>query len=420
MMRLSTLFLAAVSLFLGGCGGFLSGVSVKSEKTLTKQPANVMLYLSVEENGQPVDNLSSGNFSIYENDVLLERASMHLELLPRETAADGHTVLLLDLSGDLSESDLARITRGATHFVEKVTTTQAVTVLVFDGSAKPRLVARFPRVETAQDRPFPDLAPFVTGDASRNLNGAILSAIEALTRELDGSKKPLKLGTLVTLARGPDLAERKSDDDVYRAVDASDYAFYALTPQGVKVPNANDFGSDGQYEYDTIDTLPLRMVDLGVFVRKAWKRHYLVTYCTPARSGTRDVKVVIHYTNDRGDERTGRVRTGFEADGFTEGCGPMRPILRARKEAEEQERLAQERAEAEAEAERKRAEEAAEAKRIADEANRKAAAARAAAQRSLEGQKRKEKENPPPEEASGETADEEDEVIAPPSSGGYE
>lgn len=412
-MNLSPLARLVFALFLPlvtGCGS-LTGVTVKTAKTVTKAPGNVLIYVSVEDGDKPVDNLSASNFDVYENDLLLDRASTNLELLPRDTAADGHTVLLLDLSGSITEKDVARISRGAETFVEKVSTTQAVSVLVFDGSPDVRLVARFPRVEQAEKRPIPDLTPFVTGDDSRNLNGGVMEAMAVLEEELSGSAKPVQLGTLVTLVRGPDLAGRKSDDDVYRAIDRSEYRFYAVYPKEASVPTMNSLGREGKARFDTIDTLPITLQEAGMKVRKAWGRNYLISYCSPARGGERDVRVSVHFTSDQGDARRGKARTSFNSDGFQAGCGPLRPLLRAKQEAEEREAEAQAKAEAEAAEERRRAEEAAEAKRLAEESRRKAAAANERARRAMEGTS---VDEPP--------ADDEDDgaVVAPPSSGDYE
>lgn len=411
MSRFARLVFLLLLPFWTACSGGLTGVSVQTAKTVTKAPGNVLVYVSVEDGGKPVDNLSASNFDVYENDLLLDRASTHLELLPRDTAADGHTVLLLDLSGHVTEKDVVRMSRGAEQFVEKVSTTQAVSVLVFDGSPSTRLVARFPRVETAEKRPLPDLTPFVTGDDSRNLNGGLVDAMAVLDEELSGSVKPVQLGTLVTLVRGPDLAGRKSDDDVYRAIDQSEYQFYALYPQDTSVPTMNSIGREGKVGFDTIDTLPMTLQEAGMKVRKAWGRNYLVSYCSPARGGERDVRISVHFTSDKGDARRGKTRTGFNSDGFEAGCGPLRPLLRAKAEAEAREAEAQAKAEAEAAEERRRAEELAETKRQAAEAQRKAAAANEAARRTVEGSSVDE----PPADEGDEGA-----VVAPPSSGDYE
>jgi hypothetical protein len=410
-MRYARLFILLFGLLGPGCS-WLSGVKVETARTVTRPPATVMVYLSVEERGEPVDHLETDNFQIYENDVLLPKKDLHLRLMPLEKVADGHTVLLIDLSGDIRPKDLRRIERGAAQFVKSVSTTQAVTVLVFDGSEGARLVARFPKVDAPTERPVPDLTPFVSGDASSNLNGAIVEALETLEEELARSKKPVQLGTLATLVRGPDLAGRKSEDDVYQAIEGKTYEYYSLSPadppKEQKVSLLGTLGKDERFEYETMDTLPMVFQDLGMRVRAAWGRHYLVTYCTPARNGTRDVKVRVQYFNDRGDEKSGKGKTTFDATGFESGCGPMRTIVRIREEEARAEAEAQKKAEAEAEAARVQAEEAAKTRKRAAAARRSAEEANAEAERALE------------EPTDGDETPDDGPVVAPPSDGKYE
>lgn len=315
------LCLSCLALLTGGCGG-LFGVSVTPHKTIATPPSRVLVYLSVELDGKPVDYLARTNFKIYENDVLLDPQEIHLRLLPRDSVADGHTVLLLDLSGEIAQDDLEMMTRGATHFVEKVSTTQPVTVVAYDGASELRVVARYPKVKTSQKRPVPDLTAFAGGDRSRNLNGAVVQAIEFLEKEMESSSKPVQLGTLVSVAKGPDLAGRETDEALSSAVRESGYEFHAIVPEQADVPTLDVIGKDGTIEYDSMDTFPLRMMDLGMQVRGAWGRYYLLSYCSPARRGTRELKVRVRFQDDDGDQKSGSGTSEFSAEGFTAGCGP--------------------------------------------------------------------------------------------------
>ena len=130
----------AASTLLGGCGLF-GGVRVETAYVSAQPPSDIQLYVSVEDGDQPIDYLDDGSFEIYENDVLLQSADVGLRLLPRDSKAIGHTVLLLDLSGPEDGAHLAKLRRGAEHLVEKVSVTQGVTVLAFDGAPGTRRVA---------------------------------------------------------------------------------------------------------------------------------------------------------------------------------------------------------------------------------------------------------------------------------------
>jgi len=298
----------------------LSGAKVETNNTIAKPPSDVTVYVSVKDSGKPVGHLSADNFHIYENDVLLSESEIGLRLLSRDTVAAGFTVLLLDLSGAPSAQELARIGRGAAHFVQKVSTTQPVTVVAFDGSPRAREVARFSRVEQSTKRDMPSLKPFLTKDTSRDLNSALSSALKGLETSLKSQKGEVHYGTLVTLVRGPDLAGRTSDKDVVSQMAASGYEFYSLSPEDVKFKTLNDIGKTERFTYSSIDTLPMRFQDLGIRVRSAWQSHYLISYCTPARAGTRKVKVKVTFDSESGAKRSASTKSEFDATGFEAGC----------------------------------------------------------------------------------------------------
>ena len=318
MLRFSLLL--ALSTCLGGCG-FFSGVSVKTNGVQATQPSKVLIQFSVDERDEPIDYLDESNLSVYETDVLLDSKDIGLRLLPRDTNAIGHTVLLLDLSGAADSAELKKLERGASHFVEKVTTTQEVTVLAYDGGERVRLVGHFPRVTTTVV-PTIALDAFSSGDDSRDLNGAVLQAIEILKAELAEESKPIRLGTLVVHARGPDLAGRKSESDLRTALDDSSVDHFVITPEESNLPVEGDLGATATFHYENADDLPLRFQDLGMRVRKSWGRHYLLSYCSPARAGSRTVTVKVRYLDEDGAERSGSGDADFSAEGFTAGCKP--------------------------------------------------------------------------------------------------
>lgn len=318
--RLFSLVLVVCALCFGGCSVNMFGAEVSSPKTDARPPNNVTVYLTVKDEGQPVGYLNKANFKAYENGLLLDSEQVGLQLLPRDQLATGHTLLLLDLAGSPSDMELTRIARGAAHFVEKVTTTQAVTVVAFDGTERAREIGRYAKVEAPTKRPLPPLRPFLSSDSSRDLNSAILSAISGLKQML-GSGQGVQYGTVVSLVRGVDLAGRKTDKDVRRAVEESGFEFFAIVPQDLNIASLQDIGRDEIFRYDTIDTMPMRFQDLGIVVRATWESHYLLSYCSPARAGERDVQIDVTFQNKAGKDRESSIRTEFNADGFTGGCG---------------------------------------------------------------------------------------------------
>lgn len=325
MNRILFILVLCISSLVSGCGTSLLGTmsaDIETNKTIAKPPSDITVYVSVEDSGEPVGYLSADNFEIFENDVLLNRDEIGLRMLPRNSVAAGHTVLLLDVSGAPDEKELKRINRGAAHFVEKVSTTQSVTVVAFDGSERAREVARFSRVETSTQRPLPELTAFLSKDTSRDLNSALLAAIKGLRASLEAQKGEVHYGTIVTLVRGPDLAGRTTEEVVREAISDSGYEFYSIAPEDLKFGLLGSIGKDARFTYGSIDTLPMRFQDLGMRVRSAWQSHYLISYCSPARAGVRKLKVKVTYESESGARRSASTRSKFDASGFQAGCAP--------------------------------------------------------------------------------------------------
>ncbi len=319
--RLQTLCLILfLSVPLGGCSFLGMGVQVETAQTKVAPPSNISIYLTVRNGGEPVGYLTASDFQIYENDVLLENSQIGFRLLPRDELASGATVVILDLSDNPDKNELHRISRGAAHFVEKVSTSQQVIVIAFDGSERPRKVAEFARVSRETKRPLPELSTFLSKDSSRDLNSAIVAAANGLKQALAEHTSDVQFGTIVTLTRGQDLAGRTSEADVKQALKDSGFEMFSITPEGANLPELDLIGSEGRIEYDTVDTLPLRFQDLGMRVRDGWHSHYLLSYCSPARAGIRQLKVKVEFEDDEGIPRSGSSHSEFDASGFQGGC----------------------------------------------------------------------------------------------------
>lgn len=316
------LVLLALCLPLAGCSVLGLGVAVETGKVQATPPSDIIVYVTVQDGDEPVAQLSASEFQVYENDVLLNHEDIALRLLPREDIASGATVVLLDLSGDPDAIELKRISRGAAHFVKKVSTTQPVIVVAFDGSPTPRKVAHFSRVSSEMDRPLPELKSFITADSSRDLYGNLLLALQGLKAELSKEDAEFHFGTLVTVVRGPDLAGRKTESDTREALRNSGYKRFSLSPEEADIPLLSQIGAHSAVKYESLETLPLRFQDLGMRVRDDWYSHYLLSYCSPARAGERQLKVRVEFDNEEGVTRSGSSSSEFNADGFTGGCKP--------------------------------------------------------------------------------------------------
>ncbi len=307
---------------LGGCGVLFSGAKIETAKTVTSDPSDIRVYVSVEDKNEPVSYLNKNNFTLRENGVSLDSEEVGLVLLSSKKYAAGHTVLLLDLSGSPNKAELKGISRGAAHFVEKVSTTQGVTVVAFDGSKRSRKVASYSQVERSTKRPLPPLENFLTKDSSRDLNSALLAAIYGLGQNLKKEHKEMAFGNVVTLVRGPDLAGRITNKEVTAAIEESGYEFFSIAPKELSFGTLSDIGRDKRFTYVSMENLPLRFQDLGMRVRAAWQSHYVISYCSPARAGERKLKVEVDFQNEEGTSREASSSSKFDSTGFIGGCVP--------------------------------------------------------------------------------------------------
>ncbi|MCY1011555.1 hypothetical protein OV079_39535 [Nannocystis pusilla] len=83
-----------------------------------KKPNNVWVFFTVEQNEEPVAGLQAEDFQIYEDGDLVSTYESKQVIQNPEVAAVMYTMLLLDVSGSVSESgsaDQLRRRRPAVH-----------------------------------------------------------------------------------------------------------------------------------------------------------------------------------------------------------------------------------------------------------------------------------------------------------------
>lgn len=321
-MRLSFLvWTAFVALLSSGCA-FFQGVTVEPIATSVQRPSNVAVYVAVADSGEPVAGLEAKNFSVYENGQLLAASEIQRTLLPRETVTSEHVVLLIDISGKPSQEELARFVKSIDGFVAKVREKLGVSVYAYDGSSKIRFVSEFPQGTT--DGSAVPLLTMPSSDASRNLHGAVVKGLELLEKRLKAEGKPVRLGSLVVFARGPDVAGRVPEEQMYAALDATKRDIVGVGV-GADLPYLNGVENAGLIHAQSAKTLPIAFEEAASRVLASRRRYYLVAYCSPARDGDRHVRLELKYTNKDGDEYTADTSFDFDGRGFKAGCNVETP-----------------------------------------------------------------------------------------------
>src|SRR6187551_1438240 len=115
--RLILLFVVALSA--SGCALF-GGARVEAVATSAQKPSNVALLVEVTEAGDPVAGLAPENFKLYENDQELALDVAKRVLLERSPVAAERAVVLVELHGQPSSEERARLVRAVEAFVEKL------------------------------------------------------------------------------------------------------------------------------------------------------------------------------------------------------------------------------------------------------------------------------------------------------------
>jgi len=312
------------SALLGGCASLalscslFGGVRVETLDTSAQKPSNVAAVVGVTEDGQPLTDLEAKHFRIYENGQELASGESRRTLLPRESVTHEQVLLLVDLSGQPTPEERSRAVQAVEAFVRKLEDTVPVSVRAFDGSPGLKTVGDYPRGTTAVSAGA--LARLSVRDQSRDLNGAVVAGLAELDRMARARAKPIELGTLVVFSKGPDLAGRTPAGRVDEAIDEAHHDVIGIGV-GEDTPFLS-FARGGVVHSQDATTLPIAFEEAGARVAATFQKYYVVAYCSPARAGTRTVRVEVVHENAKGDEHSGSAEFEIDAAGFGPGCDP--------------------------------------------------------------------------------------------------
>ncbi len=305
-----------LALPLAGCGLFRH-VDVQPLATASQRPSNVAAYVAVTDGETPLTELNTSNFRVYENGQLVPSDQTQLTLLDPTLVAAHQVVLLVDMSAATTPQAKSIIAKATQNFVQKVTPRQAVSVFAFDGGQHLVPIAALPRGDAQVT--MAALESFTPRDPSRNLHGAVVAGLQKLDVALSQSGKVIRVGTLVVFSGGPDIAGRVDSDKAHDAVWESPHDVI-----GVGVAEHADavehVARRGLIRAQAADTLPIAFEEAADKALAELDKHYVVSYCSPARAGERRLRLEVTYTNKDGEEHHGDFETDFDAKGFGPGC----------------------------------------------------------------------------------------------------
>ncbi len=324
--RALALLLPALSLALAACGG----VNVTLVNSAQRKPNNVWVFFTVDRGKKdPVGGLTADDFKIYEDGGEVSKFESKQTIQNPEVAAVMYTLLLVDMSGSITESGQAdALVDAAKSFSDRVGKTQKVGVYAFDGEAKIHSVVPFTETQGQVQGGLDGLRKYKAKDPSTNLNGAVVEALRELKSSLDREHKPLKFGTLVLFTDGTDRAARVSRDDMKKEIEDDKYKDYEKFAIGVgaeiEKAHLEDVGRDGTELASDQNKVKDAFDKMAARIEAHMKRFYLLSYCSPARKGEHEVTIEARTKNPDGQ---GSLKYKFNSDGFgpPPDCDPKTP-----------------------------------------------------------------------------------------------
>jgi hypothetical protein len=315
-----TLLSVALGVALTGC----AGLKLNLINSSVRRPSNVAMYFSVDRtNGQPVGGLTADRFTIYEDDRPVSALESRQTILNPQVAAVHYTLLLMDMSGSVTESgQLPALQEAARVFVERVERQQRVAIYAFDGSTNLTPIVPFTENAGSATAGINNLASFRARDPSTNLHGAVVAGLQQLDRSLATATQPLKFGTLVVFTDGTDRAARVTRDQMMEAVRPSQHAIFSIGVGADLDPGElREIGRNGAVLQSDPAAVRTAFEQIATQIEQYTQRYYLFSYCSPARAGNHRVRVEASTT----DGARGSVEYQFDATGFAPQCDPTTP-----------------------------------------------------------------------------------------------
>ena len=283
-------------------------------------PSNVGLFFTVDtREGEPVPGMAATDFAIYEDGQLVSADESQQTVINPEVAAEHYTLLLVDMSGSVTNSDqVPMIVSAAQSFSSTLEGYQKVAVYAFDGSEEIHPIQPFRSSAAGISR----LGGFRTRDPSTNLNGALVAAADILDGALEEAQTPMRFGTLVVFTDGTDRASRVSESAMRSRLGDSGFDVFAIGVGNEIDENVLDrIGYSGYVLIEDAAAIEAAFQTIGERIVGYTQRFYLLSYCSPARAGTHEVTVEALHP----DGRTGSLDFAFDATDFGPDCDPNRP-----------------------------------------------------------------------------------------------
>ena len=313
-----------------GCSLVTGNVKVEPVAVSSQKPGNVALLVAVSQHGSGVLGLQKQDFKVFENGIALDSDQVGLTLLPAGESVARRAAVLVDMSKSLKPSERKSLTEALRPFIVRLRQREAVSLYAFDGAEKVHLVQEYSR----DARPEPDekdtsmdrLLAFSRHDASTSLYSAVMDGAQKLDASLSAEGRPIQNGTLIVIALNPDSAGRVEESKLRNFIDESPHHYFLMTVgTSASAANLSFIGKNGETRAGSAMTMSAPLNDVANAVDDDYFRNYLVAYCSPARAGTRDLRLQVTTHDAQGKASVGSYSTQIDATGFGPGCSAEAP-----------------------------------------------------------------------------------------------
>jgi len=304
------------------------GLHLTTIKTAQQKPSNVAVYFKAETNGgEAVPGLTADSFRIYEDGQLVSHYESKQTIVNPEVAAIHYTLLLVDMSGSVSQSgSVDTLVQAVGTFTDRVEKQQRVAIYAFDGGPDLYPIAPFTDQAGSAKAGVQALSTFKPKDPSTNLNGAVVKALEELDGALGKASQPLKFGTLVVFTDGTDRAGRVPANEMTSRIKDKPFDVFAIgLGAEISERQLRDIGKSGTAMAADKGAIVKAFDDVGANVEARTKSYYLLSYCSPSRAGKHEVRIEADFKGEGRNEQIGSLKSDFDATGFAPGCDPNTP-----------------------------------------------------------------------------------------------
>ena len=307
-------------------------ITIKDQ--FTTPPSKVTIFYKVDrKDGKPVAGLTETNFEIYEKgrndecELPISAFESSAQILQDPQVYVYCTVLILDLSGSVTQTALTELKASAKTFIDQVIPaaryeSYKMGIYWFNGEPDLKQLIAPTQSATALKDAIDSLDETISQDNSTNLYGAIVQGVDVAEQGLVQFQNQdiLAASSVVIFTDGTDQAGIVAKSDALKAVtDAPEtISFFTIGLGGeIDTDVLTQVGRDGTAFASNSDELEATFNEIANLVFQEANSYYLFEYCSPKRDGSGVNDLKIRAIN--GSE-AGYLTTTFDATGFTSGC----------------------------------------------------------------------------------------------------